>query len=123
MKKIFSVLLAGIMLMGSMSVFAIDENKLITESHYYLAKLYYCDAEQGKIVLKDVKATGEKSDTKNATALAAEYAEIPLTGGGMLKTGQKLTQEELNIYVDSEVWVVLMRNKAGELNALGLKFR
>lgn len=123
MKKLFSAILAFVILAYSMVGFAIEPEKLITEAYYYSASIYYCDAESRTVVFKNVKPMGKINDINRATATAAEYVEMPIYSDGRFQDGKVVPMEDLNIYADSEVMAAIVRNVAGEMRVIALKFK
>ena len=123
MKKLFSAILVFVILAHSMMSFAIEPEKMITEVHYYSASLYYCDAENRTVVFKNVKPMGEINDINRATAAAAEYIEIPIYSDGRFLDGRVVPMEDLNIYADSMVMAAIVRNAAGGMRVIALKFK
>ncbi len=123
MKKIFSAILVFVILAHSMACFAIEPEKLITEAYYYSASIYYCDAESRTVVFKNVKPMGKINDINRATAIAAEYVEIPIYSDGRFQDGRVVPMEDLNIYADSQVMAAIVRNAVGEMRVIALKFK
>ena len=123
MKKLVSAILVLVILAHSIGAFAIEPEKLITEAYYYSASLYYCDAENHTVVFKNVKPMGKINDINRATALAAEYLEMPLYSDGRFQDGRVVPMEDLNIYADSDVMAAIIRNAAGEMRVIALKFK
>ena len=121
-KKVMSLVLA-MSLLGSVSVFGMEPERLMSEAYYYTANLYYCDSVRNKIVLKYVKPVGMATTEKRRTVSEATYNEIPISCSGRLKTGEYIPLEELNNYADSEVGVVITRNKAEGIRVVALHFR
>lgn len=122
MKKILSIMLICIVLTADISVFAIEPNKLMSEAYYYSATLYYCDAGRSTVVLKNVKPMGTANDINKAAAVSAEYTELPLSAAGRLQNGQPVPAEDLNLYADSDVSVIITRNASGEMRVVAVKF-
>lgn len=123
MKKILSAILVFVISAYNLGTFAIEPEKMITEAYYYSASLYYCDAESHTVVLKNVKPVGKLDEANKATAEAAEYVEIPIYSNGRLQDGKVVPMEDLNIYADSDVMVAIIRNAAGEMRVVALKFK
>ena len=123
MKKILSAILIFVISAYSMGTFAIEPEKMITEAYYYSATLYYCDAESQRVVLKNVKPMGKLDELNKATAESAEYIEIPIYSNGRLQDGKAVPMEDLNIYADSEVMAAIIKNAAGEMRVVALKFK
>lgn len=123
MKKKLMALVLAVSLLGSVPVFGMEPERLMSEAYYYTASLYYCDSARNKIVLKYVKPTGMATTEKRRTVSEATYNEIPISCSGRLKTGEYVSLEELNNYVDSEVGVVITRNKAEGIRVVALHFR
>ncbi len=121
-KKIIALLLVS-SLLGSVPVFGMEKERLMSEAYYYTASLYYCDSARNKIVLKYVKPTGMATTEKRRTVTDATYNEIPISCNGRLKTGEYIPLTELNNYVDCEVGVVITRNKAEGIRVVALHFR
>ena len=122
MKKIAAAALFCCILFGSLSAFGIEQGKMIEEAYYYTAKLFYCDPTRSKIVLTDVKPTGESDEVKTRTASEAEYNEICLSGSGRFTDGVVIPPDDFNRYADSNVGVVITRSAAGEIRVVALKF-
>ena len=122
MRKIILSLLICAVIFGSVSVSAIEPEKIITEAYTYTANLYYCDGEGNKIVLKNVKPTGELNPKKSATAQEAEYNEINISCMGQVGDGQMVPQEYMNVYADGAVKVIIVRSAYEGLRVVGLKF-
>lgn len=123
MKQRFMALVLAITLLSSVPVFAVEAERRMSEAYYYTATLYYCDSARNKIVLKYVKPTGMATTEKRRTVSDATYNEIPISCTARLKTGEYVSLEELNRYVDSEVGVVITRNKAEGIRVVALHFR
>ena len=122
MKKLAAALFAAGIIFGSTSAFAVDPSLLIEDAGYYTAKLYYCDAYRSKIVLRDVKPTGNDSEIKSETAMDAEYTEIDISGNGKFSDGVEIEPVEFNRYADSNVGVIITRNASDGLRVVALRF-
>ncbi len=112
-----------LVMLTSSSAFALEEDRLITAVDYFTASLYYCDAERGKVVLKDVKPVGYANTDRRRTMSQAEYTEIPISGTARLGDGSYIPLKELNAYADCSVGVIITRNKAEGIRVVALQFR
>ncbi len=123
MKQRLLAFVLAVTLLGSVPVFAVEPERRMSEAYYYTASLYYCDSARNKIVLKYVKPTGMATTEKRRTVSEATYNEIPISCTVRLKTGEYVPLEELNHYADSEVGVVITRNKAEGIRVVALHIR
>lgn len=122
MRKTAGLIAAALIVFSSICGFATEPELIIEEANYYTAELCYCDADRGKIVITNVKPTGEESMGKTKTATDAEYSEIDVYGNGRFPDGVEIEQEEFNRYADSKVKVLIIRNASGGLRVVALRF-
>ncbi len=95
---------------------------IITELYAYTSKLFYCDSSANKIVLKSVTPSIEGVGAE-AIAQLAEYTEISISPDGLfMENGEKLKTDELNLYVDKAVWVIIAKTEGRCLSVPYLKF-
>lgn len=93
----------------------VSNDKLITELYAFTGKLYYCDLPTDRVVLKSVTPAWDITPAK-AMAKEAEYMEIRISSDGLfMADGTKIQPESLNIYADSDVWVIIARTAEGNL--------
>lgn len=121
LKKLVAGITAAVLMGVSVSAFAVPPELLITEAYAFTGVLYFCDSTAKTVVLKDVRplSTGEGAARM---AVEAEYNELMMTDTGYsLQDGSKLNLEDLNIYADSNVRAVIVRNALG-IKVVSLKF-
>ena len=122
MKKTLGIVLMVFLLLFGTAVQAEETAPIITEAHFYTGTLYYCDAEAGVVVLKNVNVMGEVTQTNTKTAVEAEYTELPVVGSASMMDQTEVSLSECNFYPDSEVRVLITRNAQGALRVVQLKF-
>lgn len=122
MKKIIAAALMCCILLGSLTVFGLEPDQLVTEAYFYTGTLYYCDAARNKIVLKNVKPSGDVDEKNTRTAAEAEYTEVWISGHGTLGDGSTVPLEDMNRYADSNVRVIMIRSAAEGVRVVALKF-
>lgn len=109
MKKLTAgLLIAALIIVSAMPVFAFDENKIITNLSSYTGILFLSDWRDEGIVLKNVKPIIENEEN---TAIAAqlEYTEIPTFGGNIKNgsNGEELDLSSLAWFLDMNVKVTV----------------
>lgn len=122
MKKIIAAALFCCILSVTSVVLGVEQNQITEEAYYCTAKLFYCDPSDSKVVLTDVTPVGETTPSKTWTAANTEYTEVKLVGGGRFSDGITIPQEELNMYADSNVGVVVIRKANDEICVAALRF-
>lgn len=122
MKKKIAAFVLSLCIFCTGVAYAAPPELMITDARVYTAKLYYCDAYRGKIVLTDITPSGEKTDGKTRTAFEAEYTEINICCDGVFSDGIKIPQSEFNKYADSTVRIIITRNASDEMRVVVLKF-
>ena len=96
---------------------------LINEVYAFSGTLYYCDTPTGRVVLRSLAPI---FDTAGARAVAkeAEYLEIKVSPDGIfMADGTKNSVEGLNVFADSEVWVVIVKTADGNLEIPYFSFK
>lgn len=121
LKRFFGIFVAAVCLLAGNSVFATELPPMITEAYFYTGTLYYCDAEYGVVVLKDVSVMGAENERNTKTATDAEYTEIPVVGPVIFKDKSEISLSDCNYYPDNKVRALITRNSAGELRVLQLR--
>lgn len=122
MRKFVAAVLMCCILLGSLTVWGLEPQQLVTEANFYTGTLYYCDAARNKIVLKNVKPMGEVNEANRRTAAEAEYTEVWISSSGTLGDGGIVPIEELNRYADSNVRVLMTRSAAEGVRVVALRF-
>ncbi len=121
MKKWIAALLVFCNLCSFLPAFA-ETSHLITEAGFYTGLLYYCDAENGTVVLKNIAPMGKWNLENTETADEAEYTEISIAGTAKLPDGNIVPLTDCNLYADSRVRVLMVRTKGNRLTVINLKF-
>ena len=113
-KKLIAILCIVACLI-SISAFAIETDKLICQADFYTGTLYYCDAERGMAVLRNVQPIGENTEARRWVSNEATYNELPVCGNVNLSNGDNVPLEDCNLYADSNVRVLIIRDAADRL--------
>lgn len=121
-KRVAVILTAIFCLFLGTVVSAEEAPSPIVEAHYYSGLLYYCDAEDGVVVLKNVDVVGTVNQTNTKTAVESEYVEIPIVGPAIFKDGSTISLADCNVFADSNVHVLITRNAQGALRVMQLRF-
>ncbi|MEG1880484.1 MAG: hypothetical protein RSB38_02175 [Oscillospiraceae bacterium] len=121
-KRTVTLLVAIFVMFSTTATFAsVAEKDLFYEVGIYTGVLNFCDSSRNVVVLKNVKPL-KNQETSKFTAQEMEYSEIMIGKEGLsLQDGTSLLPVDLNVYVDSDVRVVVARNKSG-IKILSLKF-
>lgn len=122
LKKFLGIFLMAVCLLLGTPVFAEELPPLITEAYFYTGTLYYCDAEYGVVVLRDVSVMGNANEKNTKTALEAEYNEIPIVGPVIFKDKSEISLADCNYYPDNKVRALITRDASGALRVLQLRF-
>lgn len=122
LKKGLGIFLVAVCLLAGIPVFATEPQPIITEAYFYTGKMYYCDAESGVVVLRDVSVVGNANERNSKTAADAEYNEIPVVGPVIFKDKSEISLSDCNYYPDNKVRALIVRDSAGALRVLQLKF-
>ncbi len=95
----------------------------IVELYAYTGKLYYCDTPTDRVVMRSiVSATSSTSATR--IAKEAEYLEISLSPDAIwMSDGAKVDVQQLNSYVDSDVWFIIAKTVDGNLSIPYFSFK
>lgn len=121
LKKIVAGMTAAVVMSMSSAAFAVSPELLITEAYAFTGVLYFCDSTAKTVVLKDVKPLSTDAGAEKM-ATEANYNEIMAADSGYsLQDGSKLNLEDLNVYADSNVRAVIVRNALG-IKVVSLKF-
>ena len=121
LKKIVAGMTAAVVMSMSSAAFAVSPELLITEAYAFTGVLYFCDSTAKTVVLKDVKPLSIDAGAEKM-ATEANYNEIMTADSGYsLQDGSKLNLEDLNVYADSNVRAVIVRNALG-IKVVSLKF-
>lgn len=122
MKKLIAVFfLIGIMI-GSVPTLA-ESPEHFVKVYGYNAKLYYCDYPTGRVVLRELNHTGKNLEANNM-ARQSEYLEVKIFPNGIrMKDNSPVTIEDLNLYVDSSVFVIVAKKADGSFVIPYLKFK
>ncbi len=89
----------------------------------YNAKLYYCDYPTGRVVLRELNHTGNNSEA-NSMARQSEYLEVRIAPNRIMsKDNSPVTIEDLNLYVDNSVFVIMAKKADGSFVIPYLKFK
>ncbi len=122
MKKLIAVLLMIGIMFGTIPAMAENYDHFV-KVYGYNAKLYYCDYPTGRVVLRELNHTGNNSEA-NTMARQAEYLEIKIFPSGIkMKDNSSVTIEDLNLYVDSSVYVIVAKKADGNFVIPYLKFK
>lgn len=121
MKKLIATLCIIACLL-SVNAFAIEADKLICQADFYTGTLFYCDAERGMAVLKNVQPLGEKTEARKWVCNSATYNEIPIYGSASLSNGSAVPLADCNLYADSQVRVLIIRDASDRLQVVSMKF-
>lgn len=121
LKKLVAGAVAAVLMSFSVSASAVSPELLITEAYAFTGVLYFCDSAAKTVVLKNVKPlTAGEGAVRMANE--AEYNELMTTESGYsMRDGTKLNIEDLNVYADSNVRVVMVRNALG-IKVVSLRF-
>ncbi len=122
LKKGLGIFLVVICLLSGTVVSAMEPQPIITEAYFYTGTLYYCDAECGVVVLRDVSVMGNANEKNTKTAADAEYTEIPVVGPVIFKDKSEISLSDCNYYPDNKVRALITRDSAGALRVLRLSF-
>lgn len=109
MKKLTAgLIIAALILVSAMPVFAFDENKIITNLSSYTGILFLSDWKDEGIVLKNVKPV-IVNDENTAIAAQLEYTEIPAFEGNIKNgsNGEELDLSSLAWFLDMNVKVTV----------------
>lgn len=96
---------------------------LINEVYALSGTLYYCDTPTERVVLRSLTPI---FDTAGARAIAkeAEYLEIKVSPDGIfMANGTKNSVEGLNVFADSDVWVIIVKTADGNLEIPYFSFK
>lgn len=121
MKKLVAML-CTIACVININAFAIEDDKLICQADFYTGTLYYCDAERGMVVLKNVRAVGEETESRKWVSVNASYTELPVYGNASLSNGSHVPFADCNLYADSEVRVLIIRDASDRLQIVNMRF-
>ena len=121
MKKWIAAFLVFCSLFAALPVFA-EDSYLIADAGFYMAQLYYCDAESGKVVLKNVTPVGTRNNKNTEISQKATYQELSIAGTVRLPDGNAVPLADCNLYADSQVRVLLIRTKGDSLHIINMKF-
>lgn len=121
MKKLIAILCIIACLL-SVNAFAIEADKLIRQADFYTGTLFYCDAERGMVVLKNVQPVGERTEARKWVCNNATYNEIPIYGSAVVSDGSNVPFEYCNLYADSQVRVLITRDSSDRLQVVSMKF-
>ncbi len=121
MRKWIAALLVFCSLCATLPVFA-EDSCLIADAGFYMAKFYYCDAESGVVVLKNVTPIGERNNKNTEIAQKATYQEIPISGTVRLSNDNTVPLADCNLYADSQVRILLLRTKGDALRIIQMRF-
>lgn len=109
MKKLTAgLIIAALIIVSAMPVFAFDENKIITNLYSYTGILFLSDWKDEGIVLKNVKPV-IVNDENTAIAAQLEYTEIPAFEGNIKNgsNGEELDLSSLAWFLDMNVKVTV----------------
>ena len=96
---------------------------LIKEVYALSGTLYYCDTPTERVVLRSLAPTFDTAEAR-AIASAAEYLEIKVSPDGIfMADGTKNSVEGLNVFADSEVWVLIVKTADGNLEIPYFSFK
>lgn len=121
MKKWIAAFLVFCSLCTALPVFA-DDSYLIADAGFYMAQLYYCDAEAGVVVLKNVTPVGERNNKNTEISQKGTYQELSIAGAISLPDGNSVPLSDCNLYADSQVRILLIRTKGETLHVINMKF-
>lgn len=120
-KKLLCAILTAVLLVGTISSYAAETDK-ITDICVLTGRLYYCDWETGKVVLKSVEPIS-KNDVSQSIARAMEYVEVSLVRDAVyLSDGTKADYDWLNNYADDKVLFIAAKQGNGTVSILHFKF-
>lgn len=122
MKRKLGIFLAVLCLLSSTMVSAAELQPLITEAGFYTGSLYYCDAETGVVVLREIAVVGIANEKNAKTASDAEYVEIPVVGPVLFTDKSEISLSDCNYYPDNKVRALITRDSTGALRILQLRF-
>lgn len=119
------ILCAAILLMcittACSSAYAAETGR-ITDICVLTGRLYYCDWNTGRVVMKSVEPL-VKNDASWEVAKTMEYLEVPMVRDAIfLSDGTKADYDWLNNYVDDKVIFVAARQENGVVSILHFKF-
>lgn len=121
LKKLVAGVLASVIMIFSVSAFAVEPELLITEAYAFTGVLYFCDSTEKTVVLKNVTPLSG-GEGAGRMAKEAEYTELMTADSGYsLKSGTELNLEDLNVYADSRARIVIVRSGSG-LKVVSLRF-
>ena len=122
--RLILIVVAICILISGFSVYAEGETGRGTIGAWaFMGKLFYCDLPTNRVVIKSVAPVVALPDA-TAVAKEAEYLEIKVSPDGLrMKDGTATSIEDLNIYVDSNVWFVVTKGADGYLSIPYLSFR
>ncbi|MBQ3573723.1 MAG: hypothetical protein IJA16_03910 [Clostridia bacterium] len=96
---------------------------LIKEVYALSGTLYYCDTPTERVVLRSLAPTFDTAEAR-AIAKEAEYLEIKVSPDGIfMADGTKNSVEGLNVFADSEVWVIVVKTADGNLEIPYFSFK
>ncbi len=95
----------------------------IVELYAFTGNLYYCDTPTNRVVLRSIVSANSNSKA-NKIAREAEYLEISLSPDAIwMADGTKAEVDQLNSYVDNEVWIIIARTADGNLTIPYFSFK
>ncbi len=124
MKRLVMIITAVCIALSGFCVYAENAaDKQTIGTWVFSGKLFYCDTPTNRVVLKSVAPVLPSIETAQL-AREAEYLEISIAPGGLrMNDGSLIGVEDLNSYVDSNVWFVMTKAADGCLAIPYLRFR
>ncbi len=114
-RRLILIITAISILLSGISVSAEGDRKTIG-AWAFAGKFFYCDMPTSRVVIKNVAPLVSSPDAQK-TAKEAEYLEIKVSPDGLrMNNGSAIAIEDLNTYVDSDVWFVVTKAADGYLS-------